>query len=149
MTAVFLSSVSASSRSSRGLHFHVQASLFTLSSGLENLKCLFLLCLFQNICLGETSRFGSSLNCVSADCKADAFTLKRELQSCPPPVSRLCPMELKSKYWSSLHGPYHFLKNQSLHVQGHLNWFYSFVLFCFPKDSALGSKFSGEANSLP
>ena len=149
MTAVFLSSVSASSRSSGGLHFHVQASLFTLSSGLENLKCLFLLCLFQNICLGQTSRFGSSLNCVSADCKADAFTLKRELQSCPPPVSRLCPMELKSKYWSSLHGPYHFLKNQSLHVQGHLNWFYSFVLFCFPKDSALGSKFSGEANSLP
>ena len=83
----------------------MQPSLFTLSSGLENLKCLFLVCLFQNICLGQTSRFGSSLNFVSAYCKAGAFTLKRELQSCPLSVSSLCPMELKSKYWSSLHGP--------------------------------------------
>lgn len=38
-------------------------------------------------------------------------------------------MDLKSKYWSSLHGPYRLLNNQSLHVQGHLDWFYSFFFF--------------------
>ena len=75
----------------------MQSSLITLSSGLENLKCLFLVCLFQNICLGQTSRFGSSLNCVSAYCKAGAFTLKRELQSCPLSVSSLYPNGLEVK----------------------------------------------------
>lgn len=49
MRTIFLSSVSTTSRSSGRLH---ENSLLTLGSGLENLKCLSLIRLCQNICLG-------------------------------------------------------------------------------------------------